>query len=60
MIPALEQLQTFCVGRMLIDLPKGTTGSSASSFGGAPDPAGFEAESPVAYRNYEFRMARRW
>ena len=60
MIPALEQLQTFCVGRLLIDLPKGTTVSSASGFGGAADPAGFEAESPVAYRNYEFRMARRW
>lgn len=57
MIPALEELQTFCVGRLLIDLPKGTTVSSAhGSFGRAE----YATTTPVSKRQFESKLDRRW
>lgn len=57
MIPALDDLQTFCVGRMLIDLPKGTTVSSAYGSNGDAD---FSATTPTTHIEFERLAERRW
>lgn len=57
MIEPLKNMQTFCVGRFLIDLPSGTKIESA--FGTGRD-ARYSAESPVSRAKFAWKVAERW
>lgn len=57
MTESLKEMQTFCVGRFLIDLPKGTTILSTSGSGG---PADYDAEYPVSKFEFEQKIEGRW
>ncbi len=57
MIEPLKNMQTFCVGRFLIDLPRGTTISSAISTGRG---ARFSAVAGVSRAKFGWKVADRW
>lgn len=57
MIESLRNMQPFCVGRFLIDLPEGTTVLvNRASVEGAE----FSAETPVSHNKFESFMEKRW
>jgi hypothetical protein len=51
------EAQTFCVGRFLVDLPKGSKIVSARGSGG---PADYVSEYPVNRAEFQRRIAERW
>lgn len=57
MTESLKEMQTFCVGRFLIDLPKGTTIIKAYGSGRHAD---FEAVHPVPHSEFESMTTQRW
>ncbi len=57
MIDALEDMQTFCVGRFLIDLPRGTKITSVTGSGG---PADFSAQTGVSKNRFGWLVNQRW
>lgn len=57
MIKSLRNMQPFCVGRFLINLPEGTTVRvNRASVEGAE----FSAEAPVSHSKFELLMEKRW
>ncbi len=57
MIDAVEDMQTFCIGRFLIDLPRGTKITVAM---GTARGAHFSAESPVSRAKFGWKVKDRW
>lgn len=57
MTESLKETQSFCVGRFLIDLPKGTTILKTNGSGGAAD---YHARYPVSKAEFERQVEERW
>ncbi|BBN87885.1 T6SS immunity protein Tli4 family protein [Azospira sp. I09] len=60
MIPPLQEMQTFCVGRYLIDLPKGSVLFRAESSAGGKAAVNFFSDTPVTYSQFLEKIRIRW
>jgi hypothetical protein len=60
MIPPLQDMQTFCVGRYQIDLPRGSVLYRAISSAGGAASADFSAVQPVPRHEFENTVHERW
>lgn len=60
MISPLQEMQTFCVGRYLIDLPKGSVLFRAESSAGGEADADFFADHSVTHSQFLERVQSRW
>jgi hypothetical protein len=60
MISSLQEMQTFCVGRYLIDLPKGSVLFRAESSAGGEADAVFFADHSVTHSQFLERVQARW
>ena len=60
MIPPFQEMQTFCVGRYLIDLPKGSVLFRAESSAGGEADADFFADHSVTHSQFLERVQARW
>lgn len=60
MISPLQEMQTFCVGRYLIDLPKGSVLFRAESSAGSDADVDFFADYPVPRHEFAEKTLKRW
>jgi hypothetical protein len=60
MISPLQEMQTFCVGRYLIDLPKGSVLFRAESSAGSDADVDFFADYPVPRHEFTEKTLKRW
>lgn len=59
MIPVLQDMQTFCVGRYLIDLPRGSTLSKAEASVGSSS-VDFLTNHPISLAEFRNKVHARW